>query len=158
MDGYEATKIVLSRIQSLDPENASKIMGYILIQDQGEKEMIRLAFGPETLLVSLINQAKTCLGISSNNSSAMSKLNLFHQSSPRIIIPNNGFPSSSSPSSPSPWSTNGSPVFTRSPRPLASPVGGGGGGSSSLSYAAVVNGSTNSVSGGSTTSLSLPFL
>lgn len=157
MDGYEATKIVLSRIQSLDPENASKIMGYILIQDQGEKEMIRLAFGPETLLVSLINQAKTCLGISSNNSSAMSKLNLFHQSSPRIIIPNNGFPSSSSPSSPSPWSTNGSPVFTRSPRPLASPVGGGGGGSSSLSYAAVVNGSTNSVSGGSTTSLSLPF-
>ncbi|KAK4708964.1 hypothetical protein R3W88_029889 [Solanum pinnatisectum] len=161
MDGYEATKIVLSRIQSLDPENASKIMGYILIQDQGEKEMIRLAFGPETLLVSLINQAKTCLGLSSNSSSAMSnasKLNLFHQSSPRIMIPNNGFPSS--PSSPSPWSTSGSPVFTRSPRPMASPVGGGGGGgggASSLSYAAVVNGSTNSVSGSSTPSLSLPF-
>ncbi|KAL3324640.1 hypothetical protein AABB24_038656 [Solanum stoloniferum] len=160
MDGYEATKIVLSRIQSLDPENASKIMGYILIQDQGEKEMIRLAFGPETLLVSLINQAKTCLGLSSNSSSAMSnasKLNLFHQSSPRIMIPNNGFPSSS-PSSPSPWSTSGSPVFTRSPRPMASPGGGGGGGgASSLSYAAVVNGSTNSVSGSSTPSLSLPF-
>ncbi|XP_055833821.1 zinc finger CCCH domain-containing protein 46-like isoform X3 [Solanum dulcamara] len=167
MDGYEATKIVLSRIQSLDPENASKIMGYILIQDQGEKEMIRLAFGPENLLISLINQAKSCLGLSSNTSSAITSmsnasklLNPFHQSSPRIMIPNNGFPSSS-PSSPSPWSTSGSPVFSRSPRPMASPAagggGGGGGGSSSLSYAAVVNGSTNSVSGSSTTSLSLPF-
>ncbi|CAN4119855.1 unnamed protein product [Withania somnifera] len=140
MDAYEATKIVLSRIQNLDPENASKIMGYILIQDQGDKEMIRLAFGPETLLVSLINQAKVHLGLSSNISSAnASKLKLFHQSSPRIMIPNNGF--SSSPSSSSPWSTNGSPAFSRSPRPT---------GSSSLSYAAVVNGSSNSVSGSST--------
>ncbi|KAF3684065.1 putative zinc finger CCCH domain-containing protein 53-like isoform X2 [Capsicum annuum] len=152
MDAYEATKIVLSRIQNLDPENASKIMGYILIQDQGDKEMIRLAFGPETLLVSLVNQAKVHLGLSSNTSSASSKLNLFHQSSPRIMIPNNGV--SSSPAT-SPWSTNGSPVFARSPRPMAAGVvvgggGGGGGGSSSLSYAAVVNGSANALSGSST--------
>lgn len=158
MDGYEATKIVLSRIQSLDPENASKIMGYILIQDQGEKEMIRLAFGPETLLVSLINQAKACLGLSSNTSSAATSmsnasklLNPFHQSSPRIMIPNNGFPPSS-PSSPSPWSTSGSPVFSRSPRPMATAAAAAAAGerSSSLSYAAFVNGSTNSVSGSST--------
>lgn len=152
MDAYEATKIVLSRIQNLDPENASKIMGYILIQDQGDKEMIRLAFGPETLLVSLINQAKVHLGLSSNTSSATpmsnaSKLmNPFHQSSPRIMIPNNGF--SSSPSS-SPWSTNGTPVFSRSPRPMGAAAAAAGG-SSSLSYAAVVNGSSNSVSGSST--------
>ncbi|KAK4356502.1 hypothetical protein RND71_025473 [Anisodus tanguticus] len=123
MDAYEATKIVLSRIQNLDPENASKIMGYILIQDQGDKEMIRLAFGPETHLISLINQAKSLLGLSSNTSSA---------STPRILIPNNngvgvGFTS--------PWSTNGSPVFSRSPRPPPS---------SSLSYAAVVNGVSGS--------------
>ncbi|KAJ9554940.1 hypothetical protein OSB04_009554, partial [Centaurea solstitialis] len=32
--------MVMSRIQKLDPENASKIMGYILIQDQGDNEMI----------------------------------------------------------------------------------------------------------------------
>ncbi|XP_059308529.1 zinc finger CCCH domain-containing protein 53-like isoform X2 [Lycium ferocissimum] len=111
MDAYEATKIVLSRIQNLDPENASKIMGYILIQDQGDKEMIRLAFGPETHLISLINQAKSHLGLSSNTSSATSS---------RILIPNNGgvvgFPSPHSPCTTSPWSTN-----------------------SSLSYAAVVN-------------------
>lgn len=134
MDNYEATKIVLSRIQSLDPENASKIMGFILIQDHGEKEMIRLAFGPETRLLSLITQAKTYLG-----------LNPFAQSSPRIIIPNNGFHlntnqnQSQNPSSPSsPWGVSDH----RSPKP-----------SSSLSYAAVVNGSTSSPSG----SFSLPF-
>lgn len=63
MDSYEATKIVFSRIQTLDSENASKIMGYLLIQDQGEKEMIRLAFGPETLLHNLIGNAKTQLGL-----------------------------------------------------------------------------------------------
>ncbi|MCD7462290.1 hypothetical protein HAX54_048179 [Datura stramonium] len=160
MDAYEATKTVLSRIQSLDPENASKIMGYILIQDQGEKEMIRLAFGTEAVLISLINQAKARLGLSSNISSAPStpsssspfssisnanKFNPFPQSSPRIMIPNNGF----QPSPSSPWSC-GSPVFSRSPGPVT-------GSSSSLSYAAVVNGSTNTASGSSNSSLSLPF-
>ncbi|KAK8936051.1 Zinc finger CCCH domain-containing protein 53 [Platanthera zijinensis] len=54
MDAYEATRIVFSRIQNLDPENAAKIMGLLLIQDHGEKEMIRLAFGPEALLHSVV--------------------------------------------------------------------------------------------------------
>ncbi|OVA03897.1 RNA recognition motif domain [Macleaya cordata] len=72
MDAYEATRIVFSRIQNLDPENASKIMGLLLIQDHGEKEMIRLAFGPESLLHSLIIKARTDLGISSNTPSTPS--------------------------------------------------------------------------------------
>ncbi|KAA8528066.1 hypothetical protein F0562_035065 [Nyssa sinensis] len=165
MDSYEATKVVFSRIQSLDPENASKIMGYVLILDQGEKEMIRLAFGPETLLVSLINQAKSHLGLSSNTSSTLSsplpfnpignpKSNPPPQSSPRIIIPNNGF--HMNPSSPSsPWSISGfsdhrSPSSNMTPRPA-----------SSLSYAAVVNGTSNGSSGSfsssSTSSFSVPF-
>ncbi|KAL1197599.1 Zinc finger CCCH domain-containing protein 46 [Cardamine amara subsp. amara] len=63
MDVYEATRIVLSRIQSLDPTNASKIMGLLLLQDHGEKEMIRLAFGPQNLLHSVIAKAKTELGL-----------------------------------------------------------------------------------------------
>ncbi|KAL5719382.1 hypothetical protein ACHQM5_012170 [Ranunculus cassubicifolius] len=63
MDAYEATRIVFSRIQSLDPENASKIMGLLLIQDHGEKEMIRLAFGPEALLHSVILKARRDLGL-----------------------------------------------------------------------------------------------
>nr|GEX08134.1 zinc finger CCCH domain-containing protein 53-like [Tanacetum cinerariifolium] len=41
MDSYEATRVVFTRIQNLDPEYASKIMGLLLIQDHGEKEMIR---------------------------------------------------------------------------------------------------------------------
>ncbi|KAK8953325.1 Zinc finger CCCH domain-containing protein 53 [Platanthera guangdongensis] len=63
MDAYEATKIVFTRIQSLDPENAAKIMGLLLIQDHGEKEMIRLAFGPESLLQSVVLNARKDLGI-----------------------------------------------------------------------------------------------
>ncbi|CAL5423697.1 unnamed protein product [Camellia sinensis] len=157
MDSYEATKIVFSRIQSLDPENASKIMGYIFIQEPGEKEMIRLACGPETLLLSLISQAKTRLGLSSNTSSTPStpsspspfnpmsnpnnnnRPNPFLQSSPRIIIPNNGFHMNPSSSPSSPWSVSGfsdHPNTHMSPRPA-----------SSLSYAAVVNGTSNGGSG-----------
>ena len=72
MDGYEATRIVFSRIQNLDPENASKIMGLLLIQDHGEKEMIRLAFGPEALVHSVILKARKDLGLTSNSPSTPS--------------------------------------------------------------------------------------
>ncbi|GMI84931.1 hypothetical protein like AT3G51950 [Hibiscus trionum] len=72
MDGYEATRIVLSRIQSLEPENASRIMGLLLIQDHGDKEMIRLAFGPEALLHSVILKAKKVLGLPTNSFSTPS--------------------------------------------------------------------------------------
>ncbi|KAL5760385.1 hypothetical protein ACOSQ2_019223 [Xanthoceras sorbifolium] len=89
MDGYEATRIVFSRIQNLDPENASKIMGLLLIQDHGEKEMIRLAFGPEALVHSVILKARKDLGLPSINS------------------PNN---SPSTPPSPSPFLANNNPV------------------------------------------------
>ncbi|XP_042409249.1 zinc finger CCCH domain-containing protein 53-like isoform X1 [Zingiber officinale] len=63
MDVYEATRVVLARIQSLDAENAAKIMGYILIQEQGDKEMIRLAFGPDALLQSVVLKARSDLGL-----------------------------------------------------------------------------------------------
>ncbi|XP_072959855.1 zinc finger CCCH domain-containing protein 53-like [Typha angustifolia] len=63
MDAYEATRIVFSRIQNLDPEHAAKIMGLLLLQDHGEKEMIRLAFGPEALLHSVILKARKDLGL-----------------------------------------------------------------------------------------------
>ncbi|OVA15105.1 RNA recognition motif domain [Macleaya cordata] len=64
MDFPESTRVVLSRIQKLEPENVSKITGYLLLQDYGEREMIRLAFGPDNLIQSLINKAKTELGLS----------------------------------------------------------------------------------------------
>ncbi|OAY77651.1 Zinc finger CCCH domain-containing protein 53 [Ananas comosus] len=72
MDAYEATKVVFSRIQSLDPEHAAKIMGLLLIQDHGEKEMIRLAFGPEALLHSLVVKARKDLGLNLAPSSSPS--------------------------------------------------------------------------------------
>ncbi|BBG96455.1 zinc finger CCCH-type family protein / RNA recognition motif-containing protein [Prunus dulcis] len=68
MDSYEATRIVFARIQNLDPENASRIMGLLLIQDHGEKEMIRLAFGPEAFLHSVILKARKELGVPISNS------------------------------------------------------------------------------------------
>ncbi|GFZ20707.1 RNA-binding (RRM/RBD/RNP motifs) family protein [Actinidia rufa] len=161
MDSSEATRIVFSRIQSLDPENASKIMGYIFIQDPGEKEMIRLACGPEAMLLSLINKAKIQLGLPSNALSAPSTLSPpspfnpsraipFHQSSPRVIIPNNGF--HMNPSSPSsPWSVSGfSEHHHRSPHMSPRPA-------SSLSYAAVVNGNSNPATGSFSPSTSPSF-
>ncbi|KAJ4753791.1 CCCH-type zinc fingerfamily protein with RNA-binding domain-containing protein [Rhynchospora pubera] len=114
MDAYEATRIVFSRIQTLDPENAAKIMGLLLIQDHGEKEMIRLAFGPETLLQSVIAKARKELGLvpSSNPgtptsvSTAPSPFHLSRQNSASRL------PSPLSVSSPSSWAPP--PVFSRS--------------------------------------------
>ncbi|KAJ0806079.1 putative RNA recognition motif domain, nucleotide-binding alpha-beta plait domain superfamily [Helianthus annuus] len=121
MDTVEATKMVMSRIQKLDPEHASKIMGYILIQDQGDNEMIRLAFGPENHLVSVIKKAKSFLDISSNTSSA----------NPQIIVPNNNGFHHTNPSSPSsPWSVSDH----RSPRPASYAAVVNGGGSSGSSF------------------------
>lgn len=64
MDFSESTKVVYNRIQKVEPENVSKIIGYLLLQDHGEREMIRLAFSPDNLIYSLINKAKTELGLS----------------------------------------------------------------------------------------------
>ncbi|OMO54481.1 hypothetical protein COLO4_36467 [Corchorus olitorius] len=75
MDPYDITNVVFSKIKGLDPENASKIMGYILIQDLPDRDMMRLAFGPETLLQSLVLKAKAHLGLSSNTFSTTPSLN-----------------------------------------------------------------------------------
>jgi len=142
MESYEATRAVFSRVQSIDPENASKVMGYILLH-HGEKDMIRFAYGPETLIVSIVNKAKTDLGLLSNNSSApvvspisnpiaISRPNPLSLSLPSPRLTHNGF-NPSSPSSPSIWSNH------HSLSPNAS---------HSLSYAAVVNGTCNTTSGG----------
>ncbi|PSS14330.1 Zinc finger CCCH domain-containing protein [Actinidia chinensis var. chinensis] len=65
MDLPESTKVVYNRIQKLEPENAYKILGYFLIQEHADRDMIRLAFSPDNVLHSLINKAKTDLGLSS---------------------------------------------------------------------------------------------
>ncbi|KAI5077508.1 hypothetical protein GOP47_0007332 [Adiantum capillus-veneris] len=64
MDAYEVTRRVYSRVQALEPELASKIMGYLLLQDQGEQEMLKLAFAPDLQLQAVMNKAKQQLGLS----------------------------------------------------------------------------------------------
>lgn len=117
MDEFDATSILFNRIKSIDPDNASKIMGYILIQDVKERDLLRLASGPETLMQALIFRAKSQLGLSSNtlstttptspspnNHNPFSRLNNcsnnsnnnhvgrnpFAQMSPRVVT-NNGY-------------------------------------------------------------------
>ncbi|GAB4835253.1 hypothetical protein Ancab_000162 [Ancistrocladus abbreviatus] len=122
--------------------------------------MLRLAFGPENLLLAVINRAKTDLGISSNNSSATpapnsspppfsaisnpisisrpSPLSL-SLASPRLA--NNGF-NPPSPLSPSVWPLSSSNNHPMSPNP-----------NHSLSYAAVVNGTNCTTSGSFSSSI-----
>lgn len=61
MDSYEATRIVFSRLQSLDPDNASKTMGYILLHDAAEDHLLRLALGPDSVLLDLSLEAKSLI-------------------------------------------------------------------------------------------------
>ncbi|XP_062203280.1 zinc finger CCCH domain-containing protein 53-like [Phragmites australis] len=58
MDAWEATKVVFDRVREMDPDNASKIVGMLLIQDNSDKELIRLAFGPEHLLHAFVLSAR----------------------------------------------------------------------------------------------------
>ncbi|XP_042389752.1 zinc finger CCCH domain-containing protein 53-like [Zingiber officinale] len=121
MDVYEATRVVLARIQSVDAENAAKIMGYVLIQEQGDKEMIRLAFGPDVLLHSVILKARGDLGLA-GPSLPSSAPPLFSLSARRNSSRFSSLAGASSPTSFSP-----SPTFSRSsggPDELLSPEGG----------------------------------
>jgi hypothetical protein len=123
MDAYEATKVVFSRIQALDPDHAAKIMGFLLIQDHGEKEMIRLAFGPEALLHTVMAKARKDLGLlpapgsgpgtPTSAAAAHSPFLLSRQNSGRCGGGGAGTaPSPLSVSSPSSWAPP--PVFSRS--------------------------------------------
>uniref|UniRef100_A0A803MJG2 Zinc finger CCCH domain-containing protein 53-like n=1 Tax=Chenopodium quinoa TaxID=63459 RepID=A0A803MJG2_CHEQI len=139
MDPYEATKVVFSRVQSLDPENASKIMGLLLIQDHGEKEMIRLAFGPENLLHSV-------------NSTTSSTSSRFLPNG--IKVPTSlTLPTLSSPSSASSPSWGGSVFadFSRNQDELISPMS-----SSCNNFASMSSSSANATPNPSTLNPSTP--
>ncbi|KAF2287409.1 hypothetical protein GH714_039840 [Hevea brasiliensis] len=82
MDTYEATNVLLSKIKNIDPANASKIMGYILIQDLTDNDLLSLALGSETLLQNVIIKAKTHLGLFTNALSTYSE-----RSSPSLFNP-----------------------------------------------------------------------
>ncbi|WCJ33045.1 Zinc finger CCCH domain-containing protein 18 [Euphorbia peplus] len=58
MDFSDHTRIVFNRIKKLDPENVSKIIGYLLLQDEGEQEMINLALSPDVVIQEIVFKAK----------------------------------------------------------------------------------------------------
>jgi hypothetical protein len=63
MDPYEATRNVYGRVQTLEPENGSKVMLHLLLQEHGEQEMLRLSMGSDALLQAMVNKAKMELGL-----------------------------------------------------------------------------------------------
>ncbi|KAL8140501.1 hypothetical protein V2J09_006522 [Rumex salicifolius] len=73
MDSSESTKIVYCRIQKLEPELVSKIVGYLLLQNNGERDMIRLAFSPDNVIYTITNKAKVELGFAPANQPSFSQ-------------------------------------------------------------------------------------
>ncbi|KAL4373849.1 hypothetical protein AHAS_Ahas05G0122900 [Arachis hypogaea] len=121
---YEATNVVLSKIKSIEPENASKIMGYLLMNLE-DSELVRLACSPDPVLHNIVLRVKTHLGLTlSSPSSSPSPLNPitrpstnpFSKSSPRLVA-SNGFDFARNPSSPSSsaWPLSGIPNNPISP-------------------------------------------
>ncbi|XP_021724508.1 zinc finger CCCH domain-containing protein 18-like [Chenopodium quinoa] len=67
MDLSNSMQIVSSRIQEVEPEHASKIVGYLLLQDFGDQDMIRLAFSPDNVIRDVANKVKHILGLFLSN-------------------------------------------------------------------------------------------
>ncbi|KAI5054717.1 hypothetical protein GOP47_0029862 [Adiantum capillus-veneris] len=59
MEAYEATRMVYLWLQTIDPEHASKVMGYFLLKDDsGDQEIFRLAFSHERVLQAMVLKVK----------------------------------------------------------------------------------------------------
>ncbi|CAK8539284.1 unnamed protein product [Lathyrus sativus] len=122
MGSCEATNVVLAKVKNFDPENASKIMGYLLMNLE-EYELVRLACCPDHVIHNLAIRVKSHLGMTLSNPSSPSPLNPigritststnpFSKSSPRAVA--NGFDFTRNPASPSSnvWPQ---PSFQKSP-------------------------------------------
>ncbi|VVA98917.1 unnamed protein product [Arabis nemorensis] len=110
MDPGDPTSILFTKIRTLEPDFASKIIGYLLLQDLGNRDLMRLALGPETLLQSVCLKAKSALGLgSSSASNPLSGPINIHRHSPR----GNGF--SRNPLSPSVNTPGSNPSMISSP-------------------------------------------
>lgn len=85
MEVTEYTKILHNRIQDLEPENATKIIGYLLLKHTQE-EMMEYAFGPDKKILSLINEAIAYL-TSSPKPNALSPMQLLPDQPPQHVSP-----------------------------------------------------------------------
>ncbi|XP_027330325.1 zinc finger CCCH domain-containing protein 18-like isoform X1 [Abrus precatorius] len=61
MDISDYTRIVFDKIQKIEPEHATKIIGYLLLQDNGEQEMAKLASCPDHFIREVAFKAKNDL-------------------------------------------------------------------------------------------------
>ncbi|XP_019450906.1 PREDICTED: zinc finger CCCH domain-containing protein 55-like isoform X2 [Lupinus angustifolius] len=105
MGTYEATDVVITRINNFEPEHAFKIIGHILVNLE-DIELIRLASSPDYVLHSLVLRLKTLLGLSSSP-------NTVPIPTPSLIAPNPFSRFSANRSSLSAFTTNPiSPKFT----------------------------------------------
>ncbi|XP_028246083.1 zinc finger CCCH domain-containing protein 18-like isoform X5 [Glycine soja] len=59
MDISEYTRIVFDKLHRFEPENATKIIGYLLLQDHGEQDMVKLASLPDHLIRDVAYKART---------------------------------------------------------------------------------------------------
>uniref|UniRef100_A0A7N0UFG8 RRM domain-containing protein n=1 Tax=Kalanchoe fedtschenkoi TaxID=63787 RepID=A0A7N0UFG8_KALFE len=129
MNSVEPSAVVYQRLSSLDPESASKIMGFILIHGPSEGDMMSLAVAPDAVLQQLIEKGKNYSRILAATPSAL------HSPTPRSSVPAPRFPvngfvggvQGSNLSSP-----RQIPAVSTNPSSLSSKA--------SPSYAAVVNG------------------
>ncbi|XP_048234975.1 zinc finger CCCH domain-containing protein 18 isoform X2 [Ricinus communis] len=58
MDFSEHTRVVFNKIKKIEPENVTKIIGYLLLQDGSDQEMINLAMSPDVVIQDVIYKAK----------------------------------------------------------------------------------------------------
>ncbi|XP_022985798.1 zinc finger CCCH domain-containing protein 18-like isoform X2 [Cucurbita maxima] len=75
MELPEPTNLLFQRICELDAECATTIIEYIILNTD-DRDMIRLAFCPDTVLQSFIEDAKSDLGITEMVSSALSPVSI----------------------------------------------------------------------------------
>ena len=61
MDISDYTRIIFDKIQKFEPEHATKIIGYLLLQDHGEQEIAKLASCPDHVIREVAFKAKTDL-------------------------------------------------------------------------------------------------
>lgn len=118
MDLSEATRIVFKKIQKLEPENVTKIIGYLLLHDHGDQEMIRLAFGPDKLIHTLINKVKIELGNVPKSAISVSNFPSF---TPKGLEPISNIPPQFMPCLPASPRQFPSPATSRFPGPYWNP-------------------------------------
>ncbi|XWS11312.1 hypothetical protein CRYUN_Cryun38cG0072700 [Craigia yunnanensis] len=58
MEFSDYTQILFNRIKKIEPENVSKIIGYLLLQDYGDQEIVQLAMCPDSVIQEVIYKTK----------------------------------------------------------------------------------------------------